>query len=365
MTDTDVIGVGIIGATPERGWAATTHIPALRTLPEYQLRAVATSRRESADAAGLAFGVPSYDDYRGLIARDDVDLVVVSVKVPMHRELVSAALTASKSVFCEWPLGASLDEARELAELSRAQGARTMIGLQGRTSPAINYVRDLVADGYVGQVLSTTMVVSAMVGDGIDIANAYLVDRANAANLLTVTLGHNADIVAYCLGEFEQLAAQLDVRRPTVTVNQTGEVIARTSPDQAAIIARLHGGATAALHFRGGLGNGAEFDWQINGTEGDLRVTVEGGSPPVAASVVRGGKSGHGLDELPVPSSYSDGRVAGPAGVQNVAALYAQFAADRRDATQTAPTFDTAVTRHRLVAAIEESARTGVRQTLG
>lgn len=365
MADDDAIGVGIIGATPERGWAATTHIPALRALPEFALRAVATSRRESADAAGLAFGVPSYDDYRGLIARDDVELVVVSVKVPMHQELVSAAVAAGKSVFCEWPLGASLAQAQQLSELARAQGVATMIGLQGRSSPAINYVRDLVADGYVGQVLSTTMVVSAMVGDGIDVANAYLVDRANAANLLTVTLGHNADILAYCLGEFEQLSARLDVRRPTVTVNQTGEVIPRTSPDQAAVIAQLAGGATAALHFRGGLGNGADFDWQINGTEGDLRVTVEGGSPPVAVSVVRGGKSGQGLGELPVPSSYSDRQGDGPVGVRNVGTLYAQFAADRRDGTHTAPSFDTAVTRHRMIAAIEESARTGQRQTLG
>lgn len=365
MSDSTAIGVGIIGATPDRGWAATTHIPALRTRPEYELRAVATSRRESADAAGRAFAVPSYDNYRELIARDDVDLVVVSVKVPMHRELVTAALTAGKSVFCEWPLGASLDEALELTRLAHTQGARTMIGLQGRMSPAINYVRDLVADGYVGQVLSTTMVVSAMVGDGIDAANAYLVDRGNAANLLTVTLGHNADILAYCLGEFDEVSARLDVRRPTVTVNQTGEVIARTSPDQAAIIARLAGGATATLHFRGGLVNGASFDWQINGTDGDLHVTVEGGSPPVAVTVVRGGKAGQGLAELPVPASYSAGSPEAAVGVQNVAGLYARFAADRREGTQTAPSFDTAIARHRMIAAIEASASTGARQTLG
>lgn len=365
MSESTAIGVGIIGATPDRGWAATTHIPALRTVPGYELRAVATSRRESADAAGAAFAVPSYDNYRELLARDDVDLVVVSVKVPMHRELVGAALRAGKSVFCEWPLGASLEEALELSQLARTQGVRTMIGLQGRSSPAINYVRDLVADGYVGEVLSTTMVVSAMVGDGIDAANAYLVDRANAANLLTVTLGHNADILSYCLGEFAELSARLDVRRPTVTVNQTGEVIPRTSPDQAAIVGRLVGGATAVLHFRGGLGNGADFDWQINGTEGDLRVSVEGGSPPVAATVIRGGKSGQGLAELPVPASYTDAQGDGAVGVRNVATLYAKFAADQRDGTHTAPTFETAVARHRLIAAIEASAATGAIQSLG
>ena len=74
------IGVGVIGASPLRpGWAVTAHLPALLALSEYELRAVATSSEASAKAAGEAYGVPAYADPAAMIARADIDLVVVTV----------------------------------------------------------------------------------------------------------------------------------------------------------------------------------------------------------------------------------------------------------------------------------------------
>ena len=52
-----VLGVGIIGVSPVRGWAATAHIPALRALPNYEIRALSAHSAESAREAGQAFGV--------------------------------------------------------------------------------------------------------------------------------------------------------------------------------------------------------------------------------------------------------------------------------------------------------------------
>src|SRR2546427_8665807 len=100
------LGVGIIGVSPVRGWAATAHIPALRALPNYEIRALSAHSAESARAAGQAFGVRKvFSDHEQLVAQRDIDVVAVTVKVPHHRELVSAALAAGKTVYCEWPLG--------------------------------------------------------------------------------------------------------------------------------------------------------------------------------------------------------------------------------------------------------------------
>src|SRR6266568_5104920 len=100
------LGVGIVGVSPVRGWAATAHIPALRALPDYQIRALSGHSAESARAAGEAFGVDAvFTDHEQLVTRPDVDVVAVTVKVPHHRQLVSAALAAGKAVYCEWPLG--------------------------------------------------------------------------------------------------------------------------------------------------------------------------------------------------------------------------------------------------------------------
>src|SRR5207248_3444116 len=153
------LGVGIIGVSPDRGWAATAHIPALRALPKYEIRALSAHTAESARAAGEAFGVRAvFSDHEQLLTRPDVDVVAVTVKAPLHRELVTAALAAGKAVYCEWPLGRDLEDARAMAALAAEQGVRTVVGLQARQAPAIEFVQELIGDGYVGEVLSTTMV---------------------------------------------------------------------------------------------------------------------------------------------------------------------------------------------------------------
>src|SRR3982074_3071670 len=181
------LGVGIIGVSPVRGWAATAHIPALRALPNYEIRALSAHDAESARAAGDVFGVSAvFSDHEQLVAQPDIDLVAVTVKAPRHRELVSAALAAGKAVYCEWPLGRGLDDARAMAALAATQGVHTVVGLQARQAPAIEFVQELLSAGYVGGGLPTTMVGLSVRGDVVVNANAYMLDKNNGANLLTI-----------------------------------------------------------------------------------------------------------------------------------------------------------------------------------
>src|SRR5213076_449247 len=185
-------GVGIIGVNPARGWAADAHIPALRALPNYEIRALSAHSADSARAAGEVFGVSAvFSDHEKLVTQPDIDLVAVTVKVPHHRELVSAAIAAGKAVYCEWPLGRDLDEARVMAALADEHGMRTVVGLQARQAPAIEFVQELLRDGYVGEVLSTTMVGLSIPGDVVGQPNAYMLDKTNGANVLTIAVGHS------------------------------------------------------------------------------------------------------------------------------------------------------------------------------
>src|SRR2546428_4118121 len=231
------LGVGIIGVSPVRGWAATAHIPALRALPDYEIRALSAHSAESARAAGEVFGVDAvFSDHEQLVTRPDIDVVAVTVKVPRHRQLVCAALAAGKAVYCEWPLGRDLDDARAMAALAAGQGVRTAVGLQARQAPAIEFVQELLRDGYVGEVLSTTMVGLSVPGGVVVQPNAYMLDKANGANLLTVPVGHSLDILNYVLGEFAELSAVSDLRRPLITIEETGERIVQTAADHAAAL---------------------------------------------------------------------------------------------------------------------------------
>ncbi|MEV7135302.1 Gfo/Idh/MocA family oxidoreductase [Arthrobacter sp. NPDC093128] len=175
------LGVGIGGVSPVRGWAAAAHIPAQRAQPNYEIRAFSSHSRESARAAGEAYGVRAvFSDHEQLLAQPDIDVVAITVKVPHHRELVAAALAAGKAVYCEWPLGRDVDDARAMAALAAGQRARTAVGLQARQAPAIGFVQELLSEGYVGEVLSTTMVGVSAPGNVVVRPNAYMLDKTTS-----------------------------------------------------------------------------------------------------------------------------------------------------------------------------------------
>ena len=361
------IRVGIIGANPDRGWAAQAHIPALRSLPnDFEITALSTSRRESADAAGKRFGVPlAFDSHHDLVNSPEVDVVAITVKVPHHLELATAALEAGKPVYCEWPLGKGLKEAENLAALAKKKGMLAVAGLQARSAPPVAYVRDLIWQGYVGEVLSTTLIGSGMGwGPTVEPYNVYMNDKKNGATMLAIAVGHAADALCYCLGEVRELTATMTVRRKSFTIAKTGESKPMTAEDQVCLTGLLEGGAAFSIHYRGGYSRGTNLLWEINGTDGDLQLTAAGGQAQIFEMTLRGGKGAQSsLEVLPVPEQYHWSPLQGPA--LNVAQAYALFARDYREGTHFCPTFDDAVTRHRTLDAIEKAAATGQRQTPG
>ena len=360
------LGVGIIGVNPIRGWAATAHIPALRALPNYEIRALSARSAESARAAGEAFGIKAvFSEHEQLVIQPDIDLVAVTVKVPHHRELVSAALAAGKAVYCEWPLGRDLDDARAMAALAAEKGVRTIVGLQARQAPGIEFVQGLLRDGYVGEVLSTTMVGLSLPGGVMVQANAYMLDSTNGANALTIAAGHSLDLLNYVLGEFAELSALSDLRRPLITIQETGAQVAKTAPDQIAVIGTLTSGATASVHVREAVAGGIGFLWEINGTDGTLRITADAAVPGIFPLTVAGAHGRNEPAELAVPAELTrkwpalSSLEGAPA--YNVGRAYAAFAADIDNGTHTAPDFADAVRRHEVLAAIERSAASGER----
>src|SRR3989440_7507238 len=302
------IRVGIIGANPDRGWAVQAHIPALTSLSDdFEITALSTSRRESAEAASKLFGVSvAFDNHQELVSSPAVDVVAVTVKVPYHLELATAALDAGKSVYCEWPLGNGLNEAETLAALAKKQSVLAVAGLQARSAPSVAYVRDLVEQGYVGEVLSTTLIGSGMGwGRTVEPFNAYLNDKKNGATMLMIAVGHAADALCYCLGEARELSATMAMRRRAFTIAGTGESKPMNAEDQVGVTGLLEGGAAFSIHYRGGVSRGTNLLWEINGTEGDLQLTATGGQAQIWELDVSGGKGDQStLELLPVPAQY-------------------------------------------------------------
>lgn len=162
------IRVGILGLGRGTGalvpglWAAQAHVPYLNASPSFTIVAIANSTVASARAAiehhKLGPDVAAYGSAEDLAHDANVDMVVVSVRVGKHYALTKPALLAGKDVFVEWPLGANVAEARDLSEIARQKGVRTVVGVQARASPVVVKVKELIASGKIGRVVSSTVV---------------------------------------------------------------------------------------------------------------------------------------------------------------------------------------------------------------
>ncbi len=142
--------VGLIGA----GTIATSaHLPALTRLRDrLELVAVADVRLEAAEATAVRFGGTATADYRTLLARPDVDLVVVATPEFLHAEQTIAAAEAGKHVLCEKPMAASVTEADAMLDACRRAGVKLMIGHSRRFTPRYRAVRAAIDRGDVGEV---------------------------------------------------------------------------------------------------------------------------------------------------------------------------------------------------------------------
>jgi predicted dehydrogenase len=252
-----------------------------------------------------------------------------------------------------------------MAALAAHEGLRTVVGLQARQAPAIEFVQQLLRDGYVGEVLSTTMIGLSIPGDVVGQPNAYMLDKTNGANLLTIPVGHSLDLLNYLLGEFAELSAVSDRRRAQITIEETGERTVKTAPDQIAVIGTLTSGATASVHIREFVAGGTGFLWEINGTDGTLRITADAALPEIYPLTVAGARGRHEPADLAVPAALTQKWPAltslEGAPAFNVGRAYAAFAADIDSGTHTVPDFADAVRRHEVIAAIEKSAASGER----
>lgn len=198
------IQVGFIGLNPDSHWAATAHIPALRSLPGlFEVVGVANSTLESAQRTAKALNLKhAFATPQDLIFSNEIDLVVVTVKVPHHYRFVTAALEAGKHVHCEWPLGNGLDEARKLTETAQRMGVVATVGLQMRAAVEVKYLKKIIEEGYVGDVLATAILADAGGWGAETVADlAYLNDKSNGATMLSIPFGHTLAGVREVLGD--------------------------------------------------------------------------------------------------------------------------------------------------------------------
>ena len=351
------IRVGLVGANAHSGWAKDSHIPALQALPVFTLAAVATRNEESAREAAKVFGAKaSFGNFRQLVQSDDVDLVVVSVKVPTHLEVVEAALAAGKHVLCEWTLGRNTAEADRMAEAARKAGVHTAIGLQGRMNPAVRRAADLVKAGAIGRPLTASIYSPCFaLGPTVPTSFLYFGDPNNGATLVSIVGGHTLDIAISVLGGVEHLAVLSTIMFKDIQLIDPPGKATRTSADHLLIQARLLNGCALSVEVAGNRPPGNVYRFRIVGTEGELVLRGDAPIGPQAADLKLEGTVPF---DPPVPKVAP--HLKGPP--INVAELYASFAHDIQSGRNSTPDFAHASRMHRLIDALNRAGATGERQ---
>lgn len=156
------VTVGLIG----RGAMGSGHLHRLAGDPQFQLLAVCDvdrTRREDGRSAvetiyakemagGQYRGCAAINDYRELLARPDVDAVVVATPDHWHALQSIDAAKAGKDVYCEKPISMTIQEGRRLVEVMRRYGRVFQTGTQYRSIPTVRHICQFIRDGRLGKV---------------------------------------------------------------------------------------------------------------------------------------------------------------------------------------------------------------------
>jgi predicted dehydrogenase len=361
----DKIRLGLIGASVKGTWSSRSHLPAVQASSDVELTAVCTTKADSAEAARRAWGARlAFDDYRKMIASPEIDAVAVVVRVPSHYGPTKAALEAGKDVYCEWPLGRTTAEAVELATLAKARGLVSAVGLQARVNPAVMYMKEQVAAGFVGEVMAVHV---GLMREGVLSRPSHRTWQRDAelgANTLTIANGHTVDAMRFVTGDFRRLSAVVATQAKQWLDTGTNTWLDVTSPDNILISGRLATGAVASVHIGAIPFAGSGYRMEIYGRDGTLVATGED-SPQLSKVFLHGAKGADKLTPIAVPEHFTLAGTGTPPGeALNVGQMYALFAQAIRNGKPQLPDFATAVELHRLVDSIKEASDQGREVTI-
>jgi predicted dehydrogenase len=296
-----------------------------------------------------------------MLAHPDIDAVAVVLRVPSHYEPTLAALNAGKHVYTEWPLGRTTQEAVELAETARARGVKTMVGLQARANPAIMYLKDLLEEGYVGEVMSCHV---SMIRGGVlqrPSDRTWQRDVSLGANTLTIAFGHTVDALRFVVGDFNDVASVVSTQARQWRTTDTQEVLDVTSPDNVLVSGRLNNGGVASVHVATTPYAGSGLRLEVYGSRGTLAASSDD-SPQLKEVRLQGVQGSDRLEDLEVPAKYTSVLEGMPKGEPfNVGQMYYRFGEAIRSGGDCQPDFDTAVELHRFLDRIRESTDQGRR----
>jgi predicted dehydrogenase len=271
------VGIGLIGT----GYMGKAHAVALQSVgavfntrlrPVCEMICSTTAEGAARKAAEFGFSASS-GHWRDVIENPRVEAVVIASPPTTHRPIALAAIGAGKPVFCEKPLGASLDDARAMTSAATAASVPNMIGFNYIRAPAMQLAREMIAGGEIGDIVHVRAEhTEDFLADPQEPASWRTRD-ACAGNLGDLS-PHIINAILRLIGPIERVVADVQTVHATRPGKNGRETV--TNDDQADFLCRFECGAMGSIAVsRVATGRKMGYAYDITGTKGALRFDAE------------------------------------------------------------------------------------------
>jgi len=266
----DRLRIGVIGVG---SWANRVHIPQILSHQGAELTALCARSQDKLQKAGADHGVRRlFTDYEALLAEGDLDAVTISSTHNAHYEIARAALQQGLHVFCEKPLGVNSQQTGELARLAQDAGVKTMVAFTNRWVPQAMYARQLMQEGYCGEVFHYN--VCQLAGYGRPGGNwMWRADPELAGGGVLFDLGcHNIDLALWLNGPISRVCATFKNTSPQRP--RDGQMLPTPVDDTDAFIAEYENGTQGIFHISWTSPGDRVMRHEIAGLEGRLVLNL-------------------------------------------------------------------------------------------
>ena len=244
-------------------------MPALRWAGGNEIVGLAGRDTAKAKRTAIELGIPqASSDYRELLALEP-DLVLVSTPVHLHREMSMAAFEAGAAVLCEKPF--ALNEAEALDMVTAAEGKLGWLDHQLRWSPHLRTLREMVADGFIGDPWHLRFDMLLDPGRFAERPWSWWFDAARGGGILGAIGSHMLDLVRWLFGEIDTVHAELRTFLPE-RKDVDGVSHPVSADEYAHLTLGFASGLTAELTTSIAIRSDSSFWMQVTGSEGTLRV---------------------------------------------------------------------------------------------
>ena len=265
------IRTGIIGAS----FARSAYLPALRTIADVAVTAIASARLSSAQTAADQFGIPRvYDDWRRMLGEQEFDLVCIATPTVFHAPMTLAALDAGAHVLCEKPMAMNAEESAAMLERAAALGLLHIIGHELRFNPNRRVIKSLIDSGAIGDVRYLNIHNVSPTWGAADWRRAgdWLLREDMGGGRLGASGSHMIDLMRFWLGDIGAVCGQVATMTPERFDKDTGAPWRATADDHFCFTAEMRSGAlcSVTVSFSGRYGAGNHT--QIDGSEGAIML---------------------------------------------------------------------------------------------